>query len=77
MVPLGPFLSKNFATSISPWIVTMEALEPFKTDNMQQDPTPLAYLQHPDPYNFDITLEAHIKSTVFKTHVVVVKISYT
>ncbi|KAK7582578.1 hypothetical protein V9T40_014023 [Parthenolecanium corni] len=62
MVPLGPFLSKNFATTISPWIVTMEALEPFKTENMKQDPTPLPYLLHSEPYNFDITLEAHLKT---------------
>ncbi len=62
MIPLGPFLSKNFATSISPWIVTMEALEAFKTDNMQQDPKPLPYLQHNDNYNFDITLESYLKS---------------
>lgn len=67
MVPLGPFLSKNFATTISPWIVTMEALEPFKTENMKQDPTPLPYLLHSEPYNFDITLEAHLKSIVFGT----------
>lgn len=40
----------------------MEALEPFKTENMQQDPTPLPYLQHSDAYNFDITLEAYLKS---------------
>ena len=44
-VPLGPFLAKNFATSISPWIVTMEALEPFKTKSEIQDPEPLPYLK--------------------------------
>lgn len=62
MVPLGPFLSKNFATTISPWIVTMEALEAFKTDNMVQDPVPLSYLRHDDIYNYDITLEAFLRS---------------
>lgn len=44
-VPLGPFLAKNFASSISPWIVTMDALEPFKTKGPKQEPTPLPYLQ--------------------------------
>lgn len=65
MVPLGPFLSKNFATTISPWIVTMEALEEFKTENMQQDPLPLPYLRHQDNYNFDITLQAMLKSKIY------------
>jgi len=44
-VPLGPFGAKNFGTTISPWIVTLEALEPFKIPNQKQDPTPLPYLQ--------------------------------
>lgn len=57
---LGPFLSKNFITTISPWIVTMEALEEFKTDNFKQDPAPLKYLQHDIKYNFDIHLNASI-----------------
>lgn len=45
-VPLGPFLGKNFASTISPWIVTLDALEPFRTDGPKQDPEPLPYLQH-------------------------------
>ncbi|MGC6438629.1 MAG: fumarylacetoacetase, partial [Flavobacteriaceae bacterium] len=44
-VPLGPFLGKNFASSISPWIVTLDALEPFRVDGPKQYPTPLNYLQ--------------------------------
>ncbi len=44
-VPLGPFLAKNFATSISPWIVTLEALEPFRREGPEQDPEPFPYLQ--------------------------------
>ncbi|EDO43610.1 predicted protein [Nematostella vectensis] len=56
-VPLGPFLAKNFATSISPWVVTMEALQPFVTANPVQIPEPLPYLQHSDPYTFDIKLQ--------------------
>src|SRR6202790_1324609 len=42
-VPLGPFLAKNFATSISPWVVTFDALEPFRTAGPPQDPEPLPY----------------------------------
>ena len=43
-VPLGPFLAKNFASTISPWIVTMDALEPFKTESCEQSPAPMKYL---------------------------------
>jgi fumarylacetoacetase len=55
-VPLGPFLGKSFATSISPWVVTLDALAPFKTEPLKQDPAPLAYLQQKDAYTFDISL---------------------
>lgn len=60
-VPLGPFLGKNLGTSISPWVVTMDALKPFVVPNATQDPKPLPYLYHEDPYNFDIHLEVAIK----------------
>jgi fumarylacetoacetase len=60
-VPLGPFLAKNFATSISPWIVTMDALEPFRIKGPKQDPTPLPYLQQNGKYAFDINLEVQIE----------------
>jgi fumarylacetoacetase len=59
-VPLGPFLSKNFASSISPWIVTLDALEPFRTRGPMQDPTPLPYLQQKGKHAFDINLEVAI-----------------
>lgn len=61
-VPLGPFLGKNFATTVSPWIVPMEALEPFRCSAPEQDPEPLAYLQMPVRHTFDIHLEAAIQS---------------
>lgn len=64
-VPLGPFLAKSFGTTISPWIVTMDALTPFKVANTKQDPLPLEYLQHNDPYNFDINLTVAIKRETF------------
>lgn len=60
-VPLGPFLAKNFATSISPWIVTMDALEPFRTKGPKQEPTPLPYLQQKGKHSFDINLEVAIQ----------------
>lgn len=59
-VPLGPFLAKNFASSISPWIVTMDALEPFRTKGPKQDPTPLPYLQQKGKHTYDINLEVAI-----------------
>ncbi|MCL9770431.1 fumarylacetoacetase [Flavobacterium sp. HXWNR69] len=60
-VPLGPFLAKNFASSISPWIVTMDALEPFRTKGPEQSPEPLPYLQQKGEKAFDINLEVAIK----------------
>ena len=59
-VPLGPFLGKSLGTTISPWIITLDALEHFKVPNVPQDPKPLPYLQHDDDFNFDINLEVSI-----------------
>ena len=61
-VPLGPFNAKNFLTSISPWIITMEALDPFIISGEEQDPEPLPYLKRKKDYTFDIKLEAYIKT---------------
>jgi fumarylacetoacetase len=58
--PLGPFLSKNFATSISPWVVPLEALAPFRVAGPPQDPPPLPYLQWDAPAAFDIHLEVRL-----------------
>lgn len=60
-VPLGPFLAKNFASSISPWIVTLDALEPFRVASPKQEPTPLPYLQQTGNHSFDINLEVAIE----------------
>ena len=60
-VPLGPFLGKNFASTISPWIVTLDALEPFRVNNPKQDPQPLPYLQHEGKGSFDINLQVGIQ----------------
>lgn len=59
-VPLGPFLAKNFASSISSWIVTMDALEPFRVDSPKQDPEPFPYLRQKGQHSFDINLEVAI-----------------
>ena len=66
-VPLGPFQAKAFATSISPWIVTREALEPFRVHGPQQDPAPLPYLQQSRPNNYDLTLDVGVKSARMRT----------
>ncbi len=59
-VPLGPFLGKNFASHMSPWVVTLDALEPFRVASPKQDPTPLPYLQS-NHGTFDIELEVFIQ----------------
>ena len=60
-VPLGPFLAKSFASSISPWIVTMDALEPYRVDGPRQEPKVLPYLEYSGKKHFDIDLEVHIQ----------------
>ncbi|WP_047151329.1 fumarylacetoacetase [Aneurinibacillus tyrosinisolvens] len=59
--PLGPFLAKNFTTSMSPWVIPLEALEPFRTDGPKQDPEPLPYLRMPGAGTFDIHLEVYLQ----------------
>ncbi|MFD2514270.1 fumarylacetoacetase [Pontibacter locisalis] len=56
-VPLGPFLAKSFGSSVSPWVVTLDALEPFKVKGPVQDPKPLPYLDFHGNHNYDINLE--------------------
>ena len=60
--PLGPFNAKNFATSISPWVVTMDALKPFRTAGPEQDPEPFAYLKADDHWTLDIKLDVLLQS---------------
>jgi fumarylacetoacetase len=60
--PLGPFLAKTFATSISPWLVTLDALAPFRIDGQAQDPPPLAYLAQQGARHFDIQLEVSLQT---------------
>jgi fumarylacetoacetase len=56
-VPLGPFNAKTFATSISPWVVTLDALEPFRVEGPAQDPVPLPYLRQSGKVSVDLHLE--------------------
>jgi fumarylacetoacetase len=60
-VPLGPFNAKSFATTISPWIVTLDALEPFRVAQPEQTPQPLPYLRHGGSHAFDIELEVTLR----------------
>ncbi len=73
--PLGPFLAKNFATTISPWVVTLEALAPFRVPwrRSEEDPAPLAYLDSPalrELGAIDITLEVALESAAMRAHAV-------
>ena len=61
-VPLGPFQGKAFATSISPWVVTSEALEPFRREGPQQNPQPLPNLRQAQPNNYDLELEVGLRA---------------
>lgn len=61
--PLGPFLGKNFGSSLGPWVVTLDALEPFRTAGPAQEPTPLPYLQTTGYQHFNVQLEAALTPT--------------
>jgi fumarylacetoacetase len=62
-VPLGPFQSKAFATSVSPWVVTRAALEPFRVQGPVQDPEPLPYLQQKSAQNYDLALDVALRAS--------------
>lgn len=66
-VPLGPFQGKAFATSISPWVVTSAALEPFRREGPQQAPQPLAYLRQVQANNYDVELEVGLRAAAMNT----------
>ncbi|HMB99741.1 MAG TPA: fumarylacetoacetase, partial [Flavobacteriaceae bacterium] len=69
-VPLGPFLAKNFASSMSPWIVTLDALEPFRVESPKAIKPQLPYLQYKGKKSFDINLEVAIQPKGSKETVV-------
>lgn len=60
-VPLGPFLGKSFASSVSPWVVTLEALDPFRVAGPDQDPEVLPYLKYEGDHNYDVHLDVFIQ----------------
>jgi fumarylacetoacetase len=62
--PLGPFLAKSFATSISPWVVPLAALEPFRVAGRAQDPEPLPYLRTSEDWALDVALEVEVAGEV-------------
>jgi fumarylacetoacetase len=62
-LPLGPFLSKSFATSISNWVVPLEALEPYRVRGSPQEPAPLPYLRE-EPWAYDVALELELNGAV-------------
>jgi len=69
-VPLGPFLGKSFASSMSPWVVTLEALDLFRIDGPEQNPKVLPYLQYKGLKNYDINLEVAIQPENSKESIV-------
>ena len=74
--PLGPFLAKNFCTSISPWVVTLDALEPFRKPLPAQDPEPLPYLKAKNDFTFDIELTAHLRTPKMKSPHVITRTNF-
>src|ERR1041385_2378874 len=74
--PLGPFLAKNFCTSISPWVVPLEALEPFRKPLPLQEPEPLPYLRSANDFTFDIHLEAKLHTMRLKTPHIITRTNF-
>lgn len=64
--PLGPFLGKSFATTISPWVVTLEALEPFRVSGPRLDPQPLHYLRSEEPWAYAISLAIDLQTATMR-----------
>ncbi|HVF73057.1 MAG TPA: fumarylacetoacetase [Chthoniobacterales bacterium] len=74
--PLGPFLAKNFSTAISPWVVTLDALQPFRRPLPAQDPEPLSYLRREDDFTYDIQLEAKLHTEKLKDGHVITRTNF-
>ncbi|MFC6997573.1 fumarylacetoacetase [Rufibacter roseus] len=75
-VPLGPFLAKNFASSISPWVVTLDALEPFRVLGPKQDPKVLPYLEYSGDGNFDIQLDVTLQAPGLEQEISICRSNY-
>jgi fumarylacetoacetase len=74
--PLGPFLAKNIGTSVSPWVVTMEALEPFRIKGPTQQPQPLPYLRHGQARSYDINLEVGLQTGSMQSPVTICRTNF-
>ena len=74
--PLGPFLAKNFCTSISPWVVTLDALESFRKPLPPQDPEPLPYLRATNNFTYDIQLQARLQTASMTTPHVITRTNF-
>jgi fumarylacetoacetase len=74
--PLGPFLAKNFCTSISPWVVSLEALEEFRKPLPSQDPAPLPYLRAENDFTYDIQLEARLQTAAMDAPHVITRTNF-
>lgn len=74
--PLGPFLAKNFCTSISPWVVTLDALEAFRKPLPPQDPEPLPYLRAANDFTYDIQLEARLQTAAMDAPHVITRTNF-
>jgi fumarylacetoacetase len=74
--PLGPFLAKNFCTSISPWVVTLDALEAFRKPLPAQDPEPLPYLRAAEDFTYDINLEAHLQTAAMDSPHIITRTNF-
>lgn len=74
--PLGPFLGKNFATTVSPWVVTLDALEPFICDGPPQEPPPLPYLFSKNHWTYDIDLEVQVQSAAMDAPFVICRSNF-
>lgn len=75
-VPLGPFNAKNFASTISPWVITSEALAPFKIKLPVQDPTPLDYLKDENNYSYDVELDVLLKTPTMEEPTLISKSNF-
>jgi fumarylacetoacetase len=74
--PLGPFLAKTFATSVSPWVVPLDALQPFRVPQPAQSPAPLPYLHVPGDWAFDIGLEVQLADATMKSGQVISRTNF-
>jgi fumarylacetoacetase len=74
--PLGPFLGKSFATTVSPWVVPLEALDPFRVASPAQDPAPLDHLRTDEPWGIDLHLEVSLRSAAMEHPAVISRVEF-